>query len=374
MPGKKTRNRLRLTVTAALLVICGGLAERPEHAAERKLAWVTGYWYSPPVWGGLPVADIDYSALTHIVHRGLRPLRDGSFDPMSLKYLTDYAPDLIGTAHRKGVKVLVSVAQQAPDDELRSASSTSALNRLVSNVMTLVRTYGYDGVDIDWENNVEPRGFGRLVAAVRGQLDEMHPRGVMTGAFWEPAAYLVDHQKLLDQINVMTYDLCSPGDGASWYNAAVHDPRGEGRRTVDWRLGQFAAVLDTPRLGLGIPFYGYVWTGSITKAGETWRTPPTMRPIDYRHLVTDRRRWHAENLHRDAEAGDVPWLSLPPLGSTPGEFITYDDEISVARKVEYAQSHGLGGVMIWELSADYFPDRTPKHPLMRAVKGAVDRF
>jgi chitinase len=42
----------------------------------------------------------------------------------------------------------------------------------------------------------------------------------------------------------------------------------------------------------------------------------------------------------------APWLFD---GST---FWTYDDEISIAAKLEYAKQQALGGVMIWELGGD----------------------
>ena len=33
-------------------------------------------------------------------------------------------------------------------------------------------------------------------------------------------------------------------------------------------------------------------------------------------------------------------------------FITYEDQTSLAGKLDYAKTQGLGGVMFWELSAD----------------------
>ena len=50
-------------------------------------------------------------------------------------------------------------------------------------------------------------------------------------------------------------------------------------------------------------------------------------------------------VHR-VEESKAPWLYD---GSS---FWTYEDPISIAYKVDYAQHHRMGGLMIWELSGD----------------------
>ena len=44
----------------------------------------------------------------------------------------------------------------------------------------------------------------------------------------------------------------------------------------------------------------------------------------------------------------VPFL----YNATTGTWITYDDAESVAEKAAYVRSHGLGGVMAWEIGGD----------------------
>ena len=101
--------RCTLAIAVAVSVILL-LPVNPVRPAQR-LSWATGYWHSPPAWGGLPVSAIDYSALTHIIHYAVLPNNDGTFESQSLKYITDYADDLIRAARQNGVKVLISVAQ-----------------------------------------------------------------------------------------------------------------------------------------------------------------------------------------------------------------------------------------------------------------------
>jgi chitinase len=62
--------------------------------------------------------------------------------------------------------------------------------------------------------------------------------------------------------------------------------------------------------------------------------------IEDNYLVSYTRSW-------DSEAR-VPWL----YNADPGIMISYEDPESLTAKVDYALSNLLGGVMIWELSAD----------------------
>lgn len=359
--------RRPILLTIALLA----LTVLPIKTDNSNLHWVTGYWYSPPVWGNLPVSGIDFSSLTHLVHHAVSPRSDGTLDPQSLKFVAAYAPDLIRTAHQHGVKVLLGIAQQPPDDSFRQATIAASMPRVVSSIMRLVSTYGYDGVDLDWETSVAPEQFVALVRSLRAQLDAMKPKGLLAGAFFDASDYLMQTQSAFDQINVMTYDMCSVSEGFSWHNAALQSSDVT-KRTVDWRVKRFIARIPGSKVGLGIPFYGYIWTG-ITRPAQTWDTAPTFKAIDYHVLAADPTLWRDQYKHRDSSAGSVPYLSIEPQRTFAGSgtFVTYDDEISVAAKVQYAKSHGLGGVMIWELSGDYFPKRNPQHPLLQAVKNAL---
>ena len=40
------------------------------------------------------------------------------------------------------------------------------------------------------------------------------------------------------------------------------------------------------------------------------------------------------------------------LDKTNGYYITYDDEVSIKLKCQYAKDNDLGGVMIWEIGED----------------------
>jgi len=56
----------------------------------------------------------------------------------------------------------------------------------------------------------------------------------------------------------------------------------------------------------------------------------------------------------------VPFL----FNASTGTWVTYDDAESIGEKAAYVRSHGLGGVMAWEIGGD---DGT----LVRAIQSAL---
>jgi chitinase len=101
---------------------------------------------------------------------------------------------------------------------------------------------------------------------------------------------------------------------------------------------------------MGAPFFGRGWTGVPDQDHGLYQPATDAAPgtfeagaEDYRVLATLTGRGFT--LYRDARA-KVPWLFD---GTT---FWSFDDPRSLRTKAEYVRRHGLGGVMVWDLSGD----------------------
>ena len=81
----------------------------------------------------------------------------------------------INTAHSRGQKVIVSVGGQ--NGTISVSDATSAAN-FANSVSALMTTWGFDGVDIDLENGVNPQFMGNAL----NQLASMHPGMIITMA------------------------------------------------------------------------------------------------------------------------------------------------------------------------------------------------
>ena len=141
---------------------------------------------------------------------------------------------------------------------------------------------------------------------------------------------------------------------------------------VSIRLGYLAAPANVPasKLGMGIAFYGNCWhdvTGPRQDGGSISDSDGTMSyaNIATKYPVATKRFWDT--------LAHVPYLSsATPMGPQSCNFVSYDDEQSIAEKGAYARAKGLGGVIIWTISQGHVAalPAGQRDPLLSAVHTA----
>jgi chitinase len=353
-----------------LLLLFIGFSQPVSRLASMPLTqveqWSVAYW-TP--WGNppIPVSEIDWEALTHVVHWAALVQPDGSLDLERQRVSSD-GPALIATAHEHGVKVLLGVAQATwigHRNAIQQAAD-SDMPGLVNHIIEVVDTYGFDGVDLDWEP-FSPRSNGRAMQQLAEELRSRLGDRILS------AAAIVNHSEFwgsihgyFDRIHLMTYDLTGTWNPYSWHNAALYSPEDSKVWSVDMAIRLFtSAGVPHERLSVGIPFFGWLWSGSgITGPQQHWGiSAPQLAQTYYQRLAPmispTTLRWD--------DTARVPYLSFE---GGDGQFLTYDNESSVVEKVNYAKAYHLGGWFIWELSAGYLPSQIPSQPLLEAIKQA----
>ena len=70
--------------------------------------------------------------------------------------------DIISRAHTAGRKVLISIGGGDTARGFQGATTSANLPRFITNIVSLMSSRGYDGVDIDWEplQSVDAVQFG----------------------------------------------------------------------------------------------------------------------------------------------------------------------------------------------------------------------
>jgi len=399
-------------VVASLLPLILALAGQADEAdaalpAGATPARVVGYY---PAWGiyarGFEVADLPGSKLTH-VNYAFANLVGGQCvlgdpwadverhlpgDPWSgpgsdAPYFGNFRQlDLLQEQH-PGLQTLISVGGWTWSGQFSDAALTPASRALfATSCANFMETYGFDGIDIDWEypggggdaSNTsrpeDPQNFTLLLQALRSELDA---RGALNGRHYlltiaapagaEKIAKLEVEQihPVVDFINVMTYDFNGDWSPLSNFNAPLYpspeDPAPvPGASAGAAMQGYLSRGTPADKLVLGIPFYGRGVVGVANVAGGLFQ-PFTGIPLgtwddgatgatgmfDYSDIATNLLGQPGIEIHRDAASG-VPWLHDPASGL----FLSYDDPESLALKSQYVQANGLGGVMIWEMSSD----------------------
>ena len=354
--------------------------------------WVTGY-YPAYEQAYLPPSAIDFSALTHLIHFSVFPNSDGTLNSSDNGLTPAYSADVISRAHAAGVKVLICVGGANSETDFQAATSTATLPVFVNNITNFLATYGYDGVDIDWEPfpSTDDQQYSNLVTALRFALNQFPQPKLLSAAVEAYPPYgdsptaeyqlYAALQSQFNQINIMTYDLSGPYEGwVTWFNSPIYDggyrfPSSGGLvPSIGGSLTNFLNNGVAPgKLGFGIPFYGYVWTDgegpylwSITQPRQSWTNAPTITAYGYTDIMAD---FYQSNLYHWDTNAQSAYLSITNAVETDNVFLSYDDQRACQAKVSYARNEGLGGVMIWELAQDHqagVPD-----PLLESVKQAM---
>ena len=338
--------------------------------------WVTGYfagWMHPT----LPVAEVDFTALTHVAHFAWVPQEDGTLDKGSLGLTEARSRAVVQAAHAAGRKALLVVGGAWTRDGFRAAMAPGRVDGFVAELVSGVTSLGYDGVDVDMEpvKDTDAALFVPFIQKLRAALDAAAPGLLLTAAVdWNTASY-GPVLPLFDQLNLMTYDLSGAWPGwESWHNTALHNG-GLTFQSSGAPLPSLETVVDralaggAPRgkLGVGISFYVYVWNGvngpNQPVSGVTvemnkpwsWMMDTLYSPAAY--------RWHA--------GVEAPYLSLGSGSSA--KFVSFDDAQSIAAKVAWVRAQGLGGVILWELGGGYRGGQPAgeRDALLQAVKAAA---
>src|SRR2546421_10769439 len=121
-------NRLRSFSTASklwmLVLVVACLSLRSSVDAQWVSAYYAGWSQGNSNNGILPAENIDYSAITHIIHFSLVPGSNGSLDYSSNSITPTNSSTLVAAAHAAGKKVLICVGGWGTDGGFAGATSS----------------------------------------------------------------------------------------------------------------------------------------------------------------------------------------------------------------------------------------------------------
>jgi chitinase len=354
--------------------------------------WVTGYY---PGYVSMAPSNIDFTTITHVIHFSLIPGASGAVNNTVNNLSSSAVAKLVGLAHNAGKKALVCVGGASTESDFLGATTSANLGTFVTNLVNFMSTNNYDGIDLDWEpfDSSDTEQYTNLVNGLRAALNRFSTHKLLTVAAPAYPEYgdsptaeftmLASVQAQFDQINIMTYDLSGPYDGwVTWYNSPIYDggytfPSAptELVPSINSAVSNFVGNGVQPgKLGIGVPFYGYIWTGGpgVTQPRQSWPSTnvPTVTTPTYAQVMNS---YYQSNLYHWDNVAQAAYLSITNTPASNDMFISYDDTHACEAKVSYARNLHLGGVMIWELSQDYFSSMPAgqRTPLVTALKQSL---
>ena len=359
----------------------------PNASAQSQSSWSVGYYVNICCLAntGYPLpSTIDFSAVTHLIMSGNFPQSNGSISTPN--GFGSAATSLIAAAHANGVKVLFGM--NSPD--FPDAANSSNLNTFISNIMNIVNTYGFDGVDVDWEDTWNQTEVTSLVSGLRSALGSRlltatggsYSFGVANTGIptcnTPNYGWTLAQVGYLDKLLLMAYDLNGSWNPQTWYSAPLYSPA---PKPTYWSLdfevkGALGCGIAASKILAGLPFYGYLQTGN-TGIMQSFNNE-TFTQLAYNQIVTQFNLSSAvfdTNYHTSSEvvSGTSGCQQYQNAGACSTAWLNYPTVQSTTDAVAYANTQGLGGWFFWYLGADYMPNSSPTMPLMEALKTGLNR-
>ncbi|RXG41789.1 hypothetical protein VDGE_30541 [Verticillium dahliae] len=272
------------------------------------------------------------------------------------------------------MKTMLSVGGWTQSTNFPVAASTDAGRRtFAQSSVALMKDWGFDGIDIDWEYPADEReaeNFALLLAAVRDELDtyrsQYSPGYHFLLTIASPAGQAhyekLDLKKIsgiVDTFYLMAYDYSGSWDSYAAHQANLYANTANSTATPFSTEAAITAYLEAgvpaSQIALGMPLYGRTFqnTDGLGKpfsgvGGGSWENGV----------------WDYKDLPRPGATityDDVAMASFS-YDDRSRELVSYDTPSLVRRKISYLKDKGLAGSMFWESSGD----RTDKHSLISA--------
>lgn len=357
------------------------------------------------------VADLPADKLTHVIYAFAKIDDDGKvamIDPYAatgkaypgdtwneplkgnfkqLKLLKKKHPHL---------KTLIAIGGWTLSDGFTDIALTDESRaKFASSAVLFMKTYGFDGIDIDWEYPMgggiaksrpeDKQNFTKLMTEIRSQLIKLEnqtgKKYLLTVA--SAAGDALNHYELgnvagiIDWYNLMTYDFHGAWEKSTNHNAALSANQNDNsefgnRYNISYGVGRYIAEGVPPnKIVLGIPLYSRRWAG-VSPDGKGLFQPAdgpskgTWEPgiLDYKDIMAKLKNSNGYSVYTDQEA-QASWIYNADLEG--GVFYTYEDLVTVHKKVEFIRETNLRGAMFWEVSGD----TKDENSIIKAVSEAL---
>ena len=344
--------------------------------AQQKTSFtVTAYFYGGPE----KVDSLAVDKLTHIIFSfchltGNKLTVDNEKDAQAIKKL------VAAKERNNSLKVLLSLGGWGGCKTCSDVfSSEEARREFSQSVLDLCKTYGTDGIDLDWEyptvegypgHSFKPEdkpNFTALVRELRRTLGDAYEISFAAGGFQHFLDESVEWKEvmsLVDRVNLMTYDLVNGNSTVTGHHTGLYSTPQQHESTDN--AVQYLKKIGIPasKLVIGAAFYGRIWENVPAINKGLYQTGKFKKGVNFKNAGKELSPDTGFVLYWD----DV---AKAPYGYNADQklFVTYDDRRSMELKTTYALDQGLNGIMFWEITND-----TPENGLLHTIDATKKNY
>ena len=261
--------------------------------------------------------------------------------------------DLLQAVKSSNVKPLMAVTNISEggfDRDIATAilRSNDAQNRLIENVIRIMREKGYRGLNVDFEflGSNTRRDYNRFIQKLTDRLHRenfiistaLAPKtsGEQVGEWYEAHDYQF-HGRTVDFVVLMTYEW-----GWSGGPPMPVSPITQVRRVVNYAR----SVMPSRKIVMSIPLYGYDWTLPYVEGGEF------ARAVTFQQAINRAVRYNARIEYHQNEA--APYFRYTDESGKQHD-VYFEDLRTMDAMFKMVSDLDLGGISFWNLAFRFHP-------------------
>ncbi|XP_060533678.1 chitinase-3-like protein 2 [Cylas formicarius] len=368
----------------------------PHQALDVSIFRLVCYYNFPSNAQSLQVNDIDPNLCTHL------NLAFGSVINNSI-YLSDADLPYVRQAVKlkavnKNLKVLISIGG-AYNDRGFPEMVLNHTNRktFIKSVIGFAKTYGIDGVDLDWEfpgeepvaDKHQRQHFTQLLHELRRAVARHTNMALLITLAVAAPVQIVDTSydvsyvnDYVDYINLMSYDYhhytrLTPFTGInSPLYASSLEKYYLATMNINYSSHYWNSLgMDKSKIVIGLPTYGHTFRLMNPRNEGPYAPASGVGKLGTLGFASYPQVCSFLLSNRITPVFDMETLS--PYASKYYEWVSFDDEQSLTYKAEFVRNNNFGGAMIYCLNMDDFKGACKmgsgrKFPLVSAVRQALD--
>jgi GH18 family chitinase len=247
-------------------------------------------------------------------------------------------------------------------------SASANRRQFIRHLQNFMQSYGFDGVDIDWEypaaddrggSSADTENFVKLLKEMRSSWGTSYDMSVtLPSSYWYLQGFdLAGMAKHLDWFNFMSYDIHGVWDSKNQYTGPYIRPHTNLTEIKEGLDLMWMAGVEPSQVVLGLGWYGRSFTladsscsrpnglcefsgggnpGSCTNSAGTLSIAE-IKKIQDSGVATE---------NYDSTAA-VKWITWDK-----DQWVSFDDGVTMMQKMKAANKLCLGGIMIWAMDMD----------------------